>query len=980
MFHCGNVRNSAHLMQPKIRINNHSSVPEFRFRFSTLSQYDFGYSGYSNVSVGTLYHLEIEITQSLMMVTVDGEVQYNETKDEHNLTQSIACSAGNDDLSPDVVVVSNILILSFESTNEISPEPTSHPSMHPTFKPTSSPTVGDAFCGESEEGESDGEWEYYLHIDNDYTVTFDTCSSYLNLFSMRIYTMNGSNATLYAECIECGSICFEPSKFSLFLAEGTYFMEIDEMHYFTVICDMEMSTTPESASQESPSPTNIPSSDPTSSTISPYPTEQDIVVNVTVGDILSSTSYLSDPFGRLDASSSVLIDDEFGLLDEIDVSCFIWQYQSDDQSTWHSFDVDQDDDISLAITRSGDEYTSTLVVQSIRRLNAGKCVDEKLEANHPFEGGTDYRLRMNFEINTDGYSVSGTSNNFNLTTNSLPSGGVCIVQNIDNLMPLEPYNLFCDFWETENGTDLEYNALIGDVVMSSDGFVDDARELTGIASSGNASITVLVKEVNEYNAITCFPIEATFKSMEEILSDIPTNETSAEVVSNILSTIRNITRSTSLATNPDVTVSIHSVVEHLYESNLTSQREAEQIVHDMMGNILQTSTVVSSVNGSFSNITGNIIITELATVSLLVSNGEIVDVDTTTQLAEEYLPGVFDAVDLFIDVSTPNSSSPSTEIQDALYSIGELSQELIFNLEASLVDVVNVSSVANATTKKIDSINSRTDSLINFATLAASTALALSRIGETFSFQATKSNGTLSKDVTAVKFLSDINAQSTLLLGSTVQSIRVPETFMMEQDGDFVVSFLFSSVDNFIPNTEWNADRTSLVEGVVAANIYESHSYSRRRRLSETVEFETNQCFPYLITMQVSDPSLIDLDLSLDESSAFPSCDFWNTNHSFWDSVGCFVFNITDDTVTCGCTHLTTFRISGDTITLETNILTESPGWYELSLDNLLRHPTVWVTGLSLLVIFGVVCLINPHASIVDTPSILGMTISLCTL
>ena len=117
--------------------------------------------------------------------------------------------------------------------------PSTDPTMNPSAEPTSSPTAGDVSCGDTREGAKSGEWEYFLNIINDSIVTFDTCTSYLNLFSMRIYTMNGSNDTVnssYAECIECGSICLLQSQFRVAMDSGIYFMEIDDKHKFTMIC------------------------------------------------------------------------------------------------------------------------------------------------------------------------------------------------------------------------------------------------------------------------------------------------------------------------------------------------------------------------------------------------------------------------------------------------------------------------------------------------------------------------------------------------------------------------------------------------------------------------------------------------------------------------------------------------------------------------------------------------------------------------
>merc|ERR1711902_86413 len=127
-------------------------------------------------------------------------------------------------------------------------------------------------------------------------------------FSMRIYINNGTNSTLYAECIECGSICLLQPQFRVAVDNGTYFMIIDGAHSFGMICDPEPSPTFEPTYQPTSEDTTLsPSVNPTSGPTTSYPTEQEIVVNVTVRDITSSTPYLSDPFGRFEASNIVLV-------------------------------------------------------------------------------------------------------------------------------------------------------------------------------------------------------------------------------------------------------------------------------------------------------------------------------------------------------------------------------------------------------------------------------------------------------------------------------------------------------------------------------------------------------------------------------------------------------------------------------------------------------------------------------------------------
>jgi len=140
--------------------------------------------------------------------------------------------------------------------------------------------------------------------------------------------------------------------------------------------------------------------------------------------------------------------------------------------------------------------------------------------------------------------------------------------------------------------------------------------------------------------------------------------------------------------------------------------------------------------------------------------------------------------------------------------------------------------------------------------------------------------------------------------------------------------------------------------------------------LAGIIDHESDHCFPYLITMQLSEASAYSLDLSLDKASSWPSCDFWNVSAADWDTRGCFVHGVSSTTVTCGCTHLTTFSVSSDEIVPEANMLTELD-WRALTVANLWRYPTVWLTTVSLLVIFAVICLIHPRSEI-QTKSILA--------
>ena len=828
--------------------------------------------------------------------------------------------------------------------------PTREPTDEPTKEPTSSPTPRDVICDDQLEGATNSEWHYKLYIDNDYVVTFDTCNADSNIFSMWIYTENGNTNDTYAECNECGTVCIEQNKFKVNMDADTYLMTIDGAHNFQMICEPP-------TSEPTNNPTVVLTPNPTLSPTIAYPTIADITFDVILSEINSSTDYLSDPFGRFEVWCTALVEDVEGVLGDISSTNFVWQYQSEGTNEWNNFEIEDNDDISMTITRSGDEYTSKLVVQSIRRLNAGHCVDEEAAATHPFEEDAIDRLRLKF-VSDDPSFPTELSDEFELNTNSLPSGGVCVIQNADEVHPLDKYNLECG--GIDGDSDLEYNAMIGDVTMSTSGFVDDAKELIGIAPVGDVTITVLVKEKDEYNAITCYQINETFQFADEL---------DEGDVDDLLLTINNLTAIESFSENPAFAVSIHSVVEYLFEGSLIGQHEAELIVDDMVMNLLGTSPVLSSLNESASNITGDEIITELATVSAITSNEDIVDLNsTTTHLVDVYLPDLFDAVDLFID--------STSEMTDALYSIGEQSQELISNLDATLVDVIEVNDSSNITETDIVSVNSLSESLVDFATLAASTALAQSETGETFNFESTEydENGTIiaSKVVSAIKFIADNSSDSAPLCGSTNQNIILPDSFMTDQEGVFDCAVMASTRNNFVPKGDQNEDRHSITDNIITVNIYDAESGRRRLESTESLEYETNECFPYLISMKVTNTSLFNLSMSLDESSAFPSCDFWNTDDDYWDTAGCFVYNITNDSVICGCTHLTTFSLSADDILPVSNLQTDIE-LRDFTISNLIAHPVVIITVISLSVIFCLICYLNPRSGRVHARSVLAM-------
>ena len=186
--------------------------------------------------------------------------------------------------------------------------------------------------------------------------------------------------------------------------------------------------------------------------------------------------------------------------------------------------------------------------------------------------------------------------------------------------------------------------------------------------------------------------------------------------------------------------------------------------------------------------------------------------------------------------------------------------------------------------------------------------------------------------MSATKFDADQSSSVKPSCGSCAQSIELPMSFMSDQSGTFDCALMSSTTNNFVPKGTRNANRSSISGNIVTANIYGGSS--RRRRLAESVEYNTSNCYPYFINIAIDNTSAFNVTMSLDDSANFPSCDFWNTNVSYWDTDGCFVFDITNESIICGCTHLTTFDLSKDDILPEANLLTQVD-WQNLTVPNL---------------------------------------------
>eukprot|EP01084_Bolivina_argentea_P304830 526540_1 len=129
----------------------------------------------------------------------------------------------------------------------------------------------------------------------------------------------------------------------------------------------------------------------------------------------------------------------------------------------------------------------------------------------------------------------------------------------------------------------------------------------------------------------------------------------------------------------------------------------------------------------------------------------------------------------------------------------------------------------------------------------------------------------------------------------------------------------------------------------------------------------TDECDPFFITFDLSNDKEISLnetadeiDWQLNKGNVFISCDFWNVTTNQWESNGCYVYNISKQTglVTCACIHLTAFSVSYKPFIPQSNQLTQWH-WRQITIDNLIKYPTVLITITSILVLFIFLCLLS---------------------
>eukprot|EP01083_Nonionella_stella_P168096 566591_1 len=121
--------------------------------------------------------------------------------------------------------------------------------------------------------------------------------------------------------------------------------------------------------------------------------------------------------------------------------------------------------------------------------------------------------------------------------------------------------------------------------------------------------------------------------------------------------------------------------------------------------------------------------------------------------------------------------------------------------------------------------------------------------------------------------------------------------------------------------------------------------------------FRTNDsCLPYFISMPLPDDGAFERASSL----RFPQCTFWNKSDEEWSGKGCFVYEMDNDSITCACSHLTTFKIRSEHFDPKAELLS-GEDMRRFTATNIEQHPTTLVTMVMLVLVLCLVCVCVPN-------------------
>eukprot|EP01083_Nonionella_stella_P081841 225679_1 len=349
--------------------------------------------------------------------------------------------------------------------------------------------------------------------------------------------------------------------------------------------------------------------------------------------------------------------------------------------------------------------------------------------------------------------------------------------------------------------------------------------------------------------------------------------------------------------NEDVVAAYSILTQMMEDDRVPTDEDPVQHISTALSTIMQRS------ERNIDDITSDV-----ALVDLLTSNADVVDPDIVLRISE-WLPSVLGStIALFEDTQT--EYEPGV-LADAVQTIGAISNSAANNL-------LNVSNLSEGDRQ----------TLILSVQNIMSTGLEASWTGEVIVLAR---NGARTKGYTQ-ETTHDTRCEF------EENMVHIPVSAM---NGIATVKCVITTTD----------------EDEVAIDLFDG---------TGTRVFLTNDsCFPYLISMNIPSDYGSAFDRArtgvwFNTSMEFPLCTFWNASLETWDGNGCTIYAMDSDSVTCGCTHLTTFKLSAQDFDPKAQLLTASD-WRALTAANVGTYPTTWVTMLLMSILLVLACICTPN-------------------
>jgi len=630
-------------------------------------------------------------------------------------------------------------------------------------------------------------------------------------------------------------------------------------------------------------------------------------------------------------------------------------------------------------------YTSVLTIDALRVLNSGYCYNTTLAPFHLLQPGKRYGFRLYVvadSIINDRYDEYFYSDALNVSTNQFATDGECILQLLDQTSGtarlLDKFYFDCEGWydpdSLTSNYSLGFNGLMNDVLINnallSSSWTSDPSSIIGVIGTKALKIKILIRD--DLGAITCYDID--------IDKSFPSASISDE---EILEAIRRIIRENKLGEENAIAVALDTILEGLLYINYANTEILAQIMDLIVQNVVDTSYATNPVETSSGRV-----LSESTMMRGLLSDDRLIFSNSANTMVASYLPQLYTAIDLEI-ISAPVVQLDQA-IGDSLGQIGLKSLDLAGRLEQFMEQQGLAEFDINA--------NEALESFVEFSAYSGHVALAQSYPGAEFVFE----DPVTGKKIVTKKIdpnATAINEQDSNHCGIPEgNSIEIPNIF----DSFFDCSFVEQSDAFFQPDNDYDQtlrDQGNTLSKTVTFNLYNGDVYNsvfdhrrrrmlesdeyqqrrrRRRRMQQTDEDESafdlstsllastdikDRCDPYWISFNLSqnEESLYtpdqrgSLSFALGENTPYPACTFWDVSRKEWSTDNCFVYNYTEHTVLCACSHLTTFNVKASDFRPEANIVTIYD-FRELTQQNLTRFPVVWITLLVILVVFLVIC------------------------